>query len=212
LAITVDNLTVGYAEHTVISGFSLRVDPREAVALRGPNGTGKSTLLRCVAGLHEPQEGTVTVVGAAVDERQADFRRAVAAMLDDAAWYPSLTVREHIDLVRMVNEPAGGSGYDPADLLDRLALTTVAGESPVRLSSGQRQRLALAMTFARPSRVLLLDEPERHLDAAGRATVVDLIHAYLDRDGAALIATHDPEVAEACRIVDMTGSGGRGRR
>ncbi|MFG1841347.1 ATP-binding cassette domain-containing protein [Micromonospora sp. NPDC049175] len=205
MAISIDRLTLGYGDHLVVADFGLDVRPREAVALRGPNGAGKSTLLRCVAGLHAPRAGTVTVAGLPVDERDAGFRRAVVAMLDDVAWYPSLTVREHVDLVRLLNPADTGAWWDPVELLDLLALTTVADDSPVRLSSGQRQRLTLAMAFARPSRVLLLDEPERHLDAAGRQTVIDLVRAYLDRDGAALIATHDPDLAETCRVVEVTG-------
>jgi ABC-2 type transport system ATP-binding protein len=205
LVISIDRLTLGYGDHIVVAGFSLEVRSREAVALRGPNGAGKSTLLRCVAGLHTPREGTVTVVGSPVDERDKGFRRDVVAMLDDVAWYPSLTVREHVDLIQLLNRPEAGSWWDPVELLELLSMDTVAGDSPVRLSSGQRQRLTLAMAFARPSRVLLLDEPERHLDAAGRQTVIDLVRTYLDRDGAALIATHDPDLAEACRIVEVTG-------
>ncbi|MEU7591385.1 ABC transporter ATP-binding protein [Micromonospora sp. NPDC049230] len=205
MVISIDRLTLGYGDHIVVAGFGLDVHPREAVALRGPNGAGKSTLLRCVAGLHAPGAGTVTVAGSPVDERDAGFRRAVVAMLDDVAWYPSLTVGEHVELVRLLNPPDVDTWWDPAELLDLLALDTVADDSPVRLSSGQRQRLTLAMAFARPSRVLLLDEPERHLDAAGRQTVRGLVRAYLDRDGAALIATHDRDLAEACRIVEITG-------
>ncbi|PYC66678.1 heme ABC exporter ATP-binding protein CcmA [Micromonospora arborensis] len=206
MAISIAGLTLGYGDHIVLAGFSLEVRPGEAVALRGPNGAGKSTLLRCVAGLHAPREGTVTVAGSPVDERAVGFRRAVVAMLDDVAWYPSLTVREHVDLVQMLNRPLADSWWDPPDLLELLALDTVADDSPARLSSGQRQRLTLAMAFARPSRVLLLDEPERHLDTAGRQIVIDLLRIYLGRNGAALLATHDPDLAEACRVVEVTAS------
>jgi ABC-2 type transport system ATP-binding protein len=197
----VDGLTAGYGGHTVLAGFSLRLAPGEAVALRGPNGSGKSTLLRCVGGLLAPRAGAVTLAGVpSLDETHVEFRRVVAALLDDAVWYPSLTVGEHVDLIRAVHPAAR---RDTADLLAALELTGVAGESPVRLSAGQRQRLALAMTFARPSRLLLLDEPERHLDADGRRTVVDLLRAYLVQGGAALVATHDPDITAACRVVDV---------
>jgi ABC-type multidrug transport system ATPase subunit len=201
--IAIDRITLAYDDRVVLSDFSLQAGAGHAVALRGRNGAGKSTLLRCVAGLLKPREGTVLVADRIVDETSAHFRRTVAALLDDAAWYPSLTVMEHVGLVRMVNGLSVDAWWDPAELTDRLDLASIADDSPARLSSGQRQRLALAMTFARPSELLLLDEPERHLDAAGRAAVTDLITKYTDRGGAALIATHDPVLAGACHIVDL---------
>jgi ABC-2 type transport system ATP-binding protein len=199
----IDHVELGYGARVVLADFSLRAGAGEAVVLRGGNGAGKSTLLRCVAGLHPAAAGTVRVGDRAVDETSPRFRRMVAALLDDGAWYPSLTVREHVELVRRVNTPAARPCPEPGELIDLLGLAPDADDSPARLSSGQRQRLALAMTFARPSELLLLDEPERHLDAAGRGTVAALIGGYVGAGGTALVATHDPILGELGRIVEL---------
>lgn len=206
MMLEIDRVELGYGARVVLADFSLRADAGEAVVLRGGNGAGKSTLLRCVAGLHPAAAGTVRVGDRAVDETSPRFRRAVAALLDDGAWYPSLTVREHVELVRRVNPPAARSRVEPDGLIGLLGLAPVADDSPARLSSGQRQRLALAMTFARPSELLLLDEPERHLDAAGRATVAALVGEYVGAGGAALVATHDPILGELGRVVELRGA------
>jgi len=203
IALEIDHIELGYGARVVLADFSLRLDGGAAVVLRGSNGSGKSTLLRCVAGLHPAAAGTVRIGGRAVDETSPHFRRRVAALLDDGAWYPSLTVREHIELIRMVNMPAARPWAEPDELVDLLGLAAIAGESPTRLSSGQRQRLALAMTFGRPSELLLLDEPERHLDAAGRATVAELVGEYVSTGGAALVATHDPVLGGLGRVIEL---------
>jgi ABC-2 type transport system ATP-binding protein len=201
--ITIDDVTLAYGDRRVLDRFSLMVSAGSAVALRGRNGAGKSTLLRATAGLLRPRSGTIGIGGEPVDETRPAFRRMVAALLDDAAWYPSLTVLEHVDLVRMVAGPAPAGWWTPSELTDCLQLDRVAGDPPTRLSSGQRQRLALAMTFARASEVLLLDEPERHLDAQGRAAVADLVGRYVGGGGTALVATHDTRVSRDLRPVDL---------
>jgi ABC-2 type transport system ATP-binding protein len=202
----IDRLTLGYGSRVVLADFSLRVGAGEAVVVRGGNGAGKSTLLRCVAGLHPAAAGTVWVGDRAADETSPHFRRMVAALLDDGAWYPSLTVGEHVELVRRVNQPVTRPWWEAGELVDLLGLAPVADDPPTRLSSGQRQRLALAMTFARPSGLLLLDEPERHLDAAGRATVAALVGEYVGAGGAALVTTHDPILGELGRVVELRGA------
>ncbi|WP_433619306.1 ABC transporter ATP-binding protein [Dactylosporangium sp. CA-139114] len=198
-----DRLKVGYGDRVVIEELTLAIEAGEGVALRGPNGIGKSTVLRCVAGLLEPAEGEVRVGGQRVDEREAGFRRAVAALLEPPAWYPGLSAREHLTLVRMANAPIAEDWFADGELAARLGVDGFADASPGSLSSGQRQRLALAMVFDRPSRLPLLDEPERHLDQQGRATVAALIDEYLGRGGAALLASHDPTVTAGCEIIEL---------
>ncbi|MFI5911937.1 ATP-binding cassette domain-containing protein [Dactylosporangium sp. NPDC051541] len=201
--LTIDQVRIGYGDRVVIEELSLDVAAGEAVALRGPNGIGKSTVLRCVAGLLEPAGGAVRVDGQPVDERSAGFRRTVAALLDPPAWYPGLSAREHLSLVRLANAPSDGWFAD-GELADRLGVTGFADAAPGSLSSGQRQRLALAMVLDRPSRLLLLDEPERHLDREGRETVAALIEQYRGRGGAALLASHDPTVTAGCEIIELS--------
>ncbi len=174
--------------------FTLR--PGKAVALVGPNGSGKSTVLRAVLGLLAPMSGTVTVLGSPVDERSADFRRAVASVLDDDAWFPALTVGEHLDLV------ARGHGVVDAEtvvdeLLEDFGLWDEAVSLPTALSSGQRRRLLLASAFARPRALLVLDEPEQRLDTSMREALTARLLAEKAAGVAVLMATHDPELVLA---------------
>jgi ABC-type multidrug transport system ATPase subunit len=169
---------------------TVRLAPGRALALIGPNGAGKSTLLQTLVGLLEPLSGAVFFDGRAVDEREASFRRNVAAVLDDDAFFPSLTGREHLRLV------AHGHGVtDVEDVvareLESFGLVDRADVLPSALSSGQRRRLALAAAFVRPARLMVLDEPERRLDAEMRETLAHRL-AGAKQDGlAVLFASHD---------------------
>lgn len=186
-------LEVGYAGASVCAPVDLSLPAGGAVALVGANGSGKSTVLRTVLGLLPPLGGVVTVLGGPVDERTAAFRRAVASVLDEAAWFPALTVAEHLDLL------ARGHGVrDVEDVVDEIlvdvGLWDQADAMPGALSSGQRRRLLLASAFVRPRTLLVLDEPEQRLDTAMRAQVAERLLAEKDAGVAVLFATHDPEL------------------
>jgi ABC-2 type transport system ATP-binding protein len=167
----------------------------ERLALTGPNGTGKSTLLHCVYGLRPPNEGTLTVCGGQPDERSVDFRRAVSVLLDDSALFDELSARQHLDLL-LGSFPGARRPADPvAELLAPAGLGQRADVPAGKLSAGQRRRLLLLGAFARPHRLVLLDEPERALDVAGLTWLAELVHA----DSAAVVlATHSRVLVDAC--------------
>jgi ABC-2 type transport system ATP-binding protein len=144
-----------------------------------------------MVGLLLPLGGTVTFAGRPVDEREADFRRAVAGVLDDDAFFPSLTGEEHL-LLTARGHGVVGAEQVVADQLAAFGLTDRAGALPSQLSSGQRRRLALAGVLVRPARLLVLDEPERRLDTAMRRTLADRLAALVDTGAAVLFASHDP--------------------
>ncbi|WP_027646044.1 ABC transporter ATP-binding protein [Salinispora pacifica] len=189
------DLSVGYRGQPLFGALRMDVDSGEVLVTTGRNGSGKSTFLRCLAGQQQPLEGTVTLDGHPADDREPRFRRSVAALLDGGAWYPNLTAAEHLSFVQLVNAPMPGDWFTTADLAEALALDGFADTVPGQLSSGQRQRLAVAMVLARPSRLLLLDEPERHLDEAGRDSVDRLVTEYAGRGGAVVLVTHDATLA-----------------
>ncbi|MFC0508269.1 ABC transporter ATP-binding protein [Micromonospora costi] len=190
-AVEVTGLTVTYGSTTVLDGVGLRVPVGAVVALTGENGVGKSTLLRCVTGLQAPSGGVVTVFGAAPDQG-AGFWRQVATTVESPTWYHGLTVREHLELVRVAN------GGDPADgrvdeVSGLLGITGLADSLPITLSSGQRQRFLLAATFVRPSRLLVLDEPEQRLDVGAKRALAGHLRDYLATGGTLLMASHDEQ-------------------
>ena len=183
-------LEVGYGL-PVCPPISLEVGPGEVVAVVGANGSGKSTLLRTVVGLLPPLRGHLRLLGSDLDERSATFRSAVASELGDEAFFPSLTVREHLLLTcygHGVDDPEDAAAYQ----IEVFGLTERAEALPAALSSGQRRRLALAATFARPRSLMILDEPEQRLDATIRDTLAGWLVEERDEGGAVLLATHDP--------------------
>ncbi|MED7926422.1 heme ABC exporter ATP-binding protein CcmA [Nonomuraea sp. LP-02] len=199
--ISVENLTVELGGNPVLRELTLTVSPGEIVAVVGPNGSGKSTLLRTLAGLQPASGGEVRVFGAPpVDD--AAFWRRVAHLGDEPAWYPGLTAGEHLELMAAVHPRArmdAGTALEVFDLVER------ADAAPLNLSTGQRQRLALAATLLRPSSVLLLDEPERGLDLGFRLRLAELLTAYRDEGGTVVMATHDSGLAAHGRLISPVG-------
>jgi ABC-type multidrug transport system ATPase subunit len=204
--VSVRGLRLAYGSIVVLEDVDLSVGQGEVVAVTGVNGAGKSTLLSCLAGFRRPAEGTVSVLGGPPRDN-AQFWRSVAVVADQPTWYPGLTVLELLELVRMTHQPLAGWRLPADELLERFGLTARADASPLSLSSGQRQRLSLAAALARPSRLLLLDEPEQSLDAGFRHDLATLLNeGYAAGGGSVVMATHDPGFAAAAgaRVVALT--------
>ena len=186
------DLLVGYGpDAPVCAPITLSVAPGEVLAVVGANGTGKSTLLRTVTGILPALAGTVRVLGRAVDERTSAQRAALAVDLGDEAFFPALTVREHLELVCVGHRVPDPRGVVEV-LLEDLGLESRADALPEALSSGQRRRLLLASVLARPRSLLILDEPEQRLDAGMRDRLTDLLREEAAAGGAVLVVTHDP--------------------
>jgi ABC-2 type transport system ATP-binding protein len=193
-AVEVDGLHVSYGSTPVLVDVSLIVPAGTGVCVTGENGIGKSTLLRCVSSLQQPDSGTIKVFGGEPGWTP-EFWRAVVTTVEPPTWYPGLTAREHAELVCRANGlDAEEQGVDEA--LERFGLAGHADAIPPSLSSGQKQRLTLAIAFMRPSALLILDEPEARLDSEGRDTVAALISEYLSGGGSVLMASHDEVFAE----------------
>ena len=194
-AVEVDGLCVSYGSTPVLVDVGLAVPAGDGVCVTGENGVGKSTLLRCVASLQRPDRGLIRVFG----ERPGstpEFWRAVVTTVEPPTWYPGLTVREHAELVcRAHGQDPEDAGVDEA--LRRFGLAGHTDAIPPSLSSGQKQRLTLALALLRPSSLLILDEPEQRLDAQARVFVAGLLADYLASGGSILMASHDGVFATA---------------
>ena len=194
-AVEVDGLHVSYGSTPVLVDVALVVPAGTGVCVTGENGIGKSTLLRCVSSLQEPDAGEIRVFGGSPGGTP-EFWRAVVTTVEPPTWYPGLTVREHAELVcRAHGQDPDEAGIDEA--LDRLGLAGHADAIPPQLSSGQKQRLTLTCALLRPSSLLILDEPEQRLDREGRAEVAGLLAEYLRDGGSLLMASHDDVFAAA---------------
>jgi ABC-type multidrug transport system ATPase subunit len=203
--VAVRGLRMAYGSVVVLEDIDLTVTAGEIVALTGVNGVGKSTLLSCLAGFRRPAEGTVSVLGGPPRDN-AEFWRSVAIVADQPTWYPGLTSRELLELVRMTHRPLRGWCLPADELVEIFGLSARADASPLSLSSGQRQRLSLAAALARPSRLLLLDEPEQSLDAGFRQELASLLgKQYAANGGTVVMATHDHDfaVTAGARVVPL---------
>jgi molybdate transport system ATP-binding protein len=174
--------------------LSLGLRVERAVALVGPSGAGKTSVLRVIAGLARPDAGRVELDGEAwVDRERSVFvppeQRRVGLVFQEYALFPHLSVRQNVGF--------GGKGRVD-ELLERFRLSTLAGARPRELSGGERQRVALARALARDPEVLLLDEPLAALDTHTKAAVrVELEELLSGLDLPTLIVTHDYEDAAA---------------
>ena len=193
-AVEVNGLYVAYGSMPVLVDVGLIVPAGTGVCVTGENGIGKSTLLRCVAGLQRADEGRIRVFGGTPGSTP-EFWRSVVTTVEPPTWYPGLTTREHAELVcRAHGQDPDDAGIDEA--LERFGLAGHTDAIPPSLSSGQKQRLTLALTLLRPSSLLILDEPEQRLDREGRALVADLLSEYVKSGGSILMASHDDYFAE----------------
>lgn len=191
--LVVRNLTRRFGNHTVLDGVSFELDAGQVCAAVGPNGTGKTTLLRCVVGADRPDRGSLRLAGRDLVETDPWVRASVASVLDDIEFFPDLSVREHLDLLAFAHGMP-----DPRPTVARvvadLGLDDAGDQLPGTLSSGQLRRLALASCFVRPHRLLVLDEPEQRLDVEGRDWLARTLLAERAAGVAVLMATHDPEL------------------
>lgn len=191
-----EKLQAGYSGKAVCGVVSFSLHTAQALALVGPNGAGKSTVVKTIVGQLEAVSGTTMINGAEVDDRTLDFRREVAVVFDDDAFFPALTVEEHLAIV------SAGHGVEDVEevIASELAcfgLTEQAKARPYNLSSGQRRRMLLASAFVRPRSLLVLDEPEQRLDTSMRHRLAVRLRTEVDAGLALLVVTHDPDFLSA---------------
>lgn len=198
---TARGISVGYGDRVIQERVDLEITCGGILALTGENGSGKSTLLRGLAGLQPLTGGDLTLGGDALRTGSIRHRNATFAIMDADTWMRDLTVADHLHLLHRPGAagPArplpGTSLSSPADALTRLALTDLADRLPHTLSSGQKQRAALATALVRPWEILFLDEPEARLDEHYRAVLAELL-LELAPGRAILLATHSSELIE----------------
>lgn len=201
--LAVRDITVRFGSRTVLDELSLSVATGEVVALLGPSGVGKSTLLRVIAGLLQPDEGSVWLDDRNVTELPT-HRRNVGLVFQDEQLFPHLTVAQNVGFgLKMQGAARTEIAARVAELLELVGLGASANLHVTKLSGGEAKRVALVRSLAPRPAVLLLDEPLTGLDRELHDRLAVELAGLLRATGTtALLVTHDHD--EAATIADRT--------
>ncbi len=199
--LSVVDARIDYEGHTLLHNVSFTVAPTQIIALLGPSGSGKSSLLRCIAGVQRVDSGSIRWDGQDITGVPA-HRRDIGLVFQDALLFPHLDVAGNIAFGLRRHGLGRSEITARVDrLLDMIGLAGFADHSITTLSGGEAQRVALARALAPRPRLLLLDEPFAALDRQLRERLVTDVRGLLRELGTpAIHVTHDHE--EAARIAD----------
>jgi len=195
----------------VARGYSVDVSKGEFVAVQGPNGCGKTTLLLMCGGLLRPDAGEVLVDGhdlyAMSSDRRARFRsRNIGFVFQQFHLIPYLSVRENVLVPSMGGKRSGDTAERSRELIDRFSLRDRSRHVPAELSTGERQRTAMARALFNDPPLLLADEPTGNLDEENTTFLLRCFREFAARGGTVLLVTHDSEVAaSADRVLHLHG-------
>jgi len=192
----------------VLSDMSLRIEPGQFVAVQGQSGCGKSTLLLAAGGLLRPDSGQVIVAGddpyKLSSEARADFRATHVGFV-----FQQFHLIPYLDVLDNVLAPSMAHNFPDArshalELIEHFGMTDRIGHLPGELSTGERQRTALARALLNRPKLLLADEPTGNLDAHSGAIVLNYIREFATDGGAVLMVTHDAGAAgQADRVIEL---------
>ncbi|MBE9640354.1 amino acid ABC transporter ATP-binding protein [Salipiger mangrovisoli] len=213
--ISVRGLRKTFDGTAVLNGIDLDIAPGERVVIIGPSGTGKSTLLRCLNFLDQPDAGHITIGDVTLDADRATraeilaLRRRSAFVFQNYALFANKTAKENImeALVTVQGRPKAEAEARALDVLAETGLAEKADSYPASLSGGQQQRVGIGRAMAIGAELMLFDEPTSALDPEWVGEVLDLMRRVAARHQTMLIVTHEMQFAReiADRVIFMHG-------
>jgi polar amino acid transport system ATP-binding protein len=208
------NLSKSFGRQIVLQNINLDLDQVHSLALIGPSGGGKSTLLRIIAGLETPDSGTLFLNDSEIIYREKELmahRRTVGTVFQAFNLFPHLTALQNITLpLEKVHQHSPAEARQLAEsILERFGLSAHGHKSPAQLSGGQRQRVAIARAISIKPKLLLFDEPTSALDPEMTAEVLEVIEELRKEGRDLVLVTH--QMGFAHRVADQIAllSGGQ---
>jgi len=205
IAICVDGLTRYFGDFLAVDHISFEVKTGEVLGYLGPNGSGKTTTMRMLLGLLLPSEGNGSVLGYDIVQQPEQIRSRVGYMSQRFALYQDLTVRENLEFYGGVYGIRTQSRIE--EVLDLVGLRELERQRVSGLSTGWRQRLALATAIVHHPKLLFLDEPTSGVDPKARRTFWELIYKMVEQGVTALVTTHYMDEAEYCGRIGIMHNG-----
>lgn len=210
MRLDLSHLSKQFARHQALRDVSLSLPDFHSLAIIGPSGGGKTTLLRILAGLETPESGQLSIDGQRVEfseEALLAHRRSIGTVFQAYNLFPHLTARENVllPLLKVHGQSMREAQETVASLFDRFQLSPHADRRPAELSGGQQQRVAIARAIAIKPRFLIFDEPTSALDPEMTAEVLDSIAELRGEGRDLIIVTHNMgfarEVSDHCLFI-----------
>jgi sodium transport system ATP-binding protein len=190
-AVKVDRLEKTLGKNHVLRGISLEASAGEIFGLLGPNGAGKTTTLRIICTLLTPDAGSVEVLGYNTQTAPQEVRRRVGVVTAEIGIYPRLSARENIAyFAELSGVPDGELKRRVESVLERLDMRDFAGQRAESLSSGQKQKVAIARAIVHDPPVLMFDEPTSNLDVLASREIRDFMVESKGRGKCVIFSTH----------------------
>ena len=212
----IEGVWVGYgSDEAVVRGVDLQLGEGDFLGLIGPNGCGKSTLMRAAAGVLPLHRGRVLLGGRDLQtSSRRDLARQLGVVSQETIFAAGFTVREIVAMGRhphlgRFQQPGQEDEFQVDRALDQTGILQLAEREVLALSGGEKQRVAIARALAQSPRLLLLDEPTNHLDINHQVEVFDLLHDLNEEQGLAILCvTHDLNLAaEYCDTIALLHQG-----
>ena len=192
------NISKKFKDRQILENFNLTVEENKILAIVGPSGGGKTTLLRMLAGLEKIDSGEIIYNGESLPNDELEKRNLLGFVFQDFQLFPHLTVLENLVLspIKTMNMSKNDAEEKALTLLDKLGLDKQVNSYPISLSGGQKQRVALARAMMIDPKIIGYDQPTSALDPELRLEVEKLILKNRELGITQIVVTHDLQFAE----------------
>ena len=205
-AIQIEKLSKKYSNGRGVENVSLTVEQGEVLGLLGSNGSGKTTIMKMMAGFIHPAAGTISILGKDVAANTAEALTNVGFLIENPSYYPYLTGKQNLILISRLYKNCT-EGY-VMGILEKLGLDKVCNEKVKNYSLGMKQRLGLAMALVAKPAVLVLDEPFNGLDIEGMQEIRTILQEQANQKKSILLSSHlTAELEQVCTHIAIISNG-----